>query len=96
MRKQDSSRIKIGDELTVKQRQWYYVGSGEAVKTVKVLEVITEGDGALPLFKVKLPSGKTSLLTHKFFEGKKKAVKRIRLSGNYVTVPLNITNEEEE
>ena len=33
MRKQDSSRIKIGDELTVKQRQWYYVGSGEAVKT---------------------------------------------------------------
>ena len=94
MRKRDSNRIKIGDELTVKKRNWYFVGDGKAVKTVKVLEIITEGEhGAFPLFKVKLPSGKTRTFTHRFFEGKKKEVKRITLSGNYVTVPLNITSE---
>ena len=88
MRKRDSNRIKIGDELTVKKRQWYFVGSGETVKTAKVLKVITEGEGALPLFKVEMPNGKTSTLTHRFFEGKKKPVKRIKLTGRLVEIPI--------
>ena len=43
--------------------RWYLRG-----KDYKVLEVINEGDGALPLFKVKDAEGKVDTLTHRFFK----------------------------
>ena len=75
MRKSIKDRVIVGDYLTVKPHQVRYIGKGDEVEEVKVLEVITldtdpDGDQDIPypLFKVEKPDGDEDTYTHKFFE----------------------------
>ena len=59
-----ASQIKVGTVLKqLPSMRWYLRG-----KNYKVLEVINEGEGALPLFRVKDADGKEDTLTHRFFK----------------------------
>ena len=61
---QRAANIKVGTVLKqLPSMRWYLRG-----KNYKVLEVIHEGEGALPLFKVKDSDGKVDILTHRFFK----------------------------
>ena len=59
-----ASQIKVGTVLKqLPSMRWYLRG-----KNYEVLEVINEGEGSLPLFKVKDADGKVDTLTHRFFK----------------------------
>ena len=67
-------------KIKVKKQEQYFIGRGEQVKTVKLIEKITEPDainfaGNFPLYKVELPNGKIEVFSHKFFEVKEKNTK---------------------
>ena len=46
--------------------------------------------------QIEMPNGKTSTLTHRFFEGKKKPVKRIKLTGRLVEIPIETEETTED
>ena len=68
MRDSIKNQVKIGDTIQVRKTSRAYVGLGTPVEFVKVVDVITDGHGSLPLFTVEIDDKRTTeTFTHKFF-----------------------------
>jgi len=71
MTKRIRNKVKAGDIIDVKKKDWYFVGRGTKMDKAKVLEVITEENdkleigGSYPLFRVE--TKECEVFTHKFF-----------------------------
>ena len=68
MKQSLKNEVKVGDTIQVRKSSRDYVGYGTPVEFVKVVDVITEGSGELPLFTVYIDDYHSPhTLTHKFF-----------------------------